>query len=112
VSSRNVTPVRGVHHADVLEDSFEVRQLCRAKTQEIGVTRRAMWNVEPQAEQQRPFQQELTGVGGDAEPVQQTLEGIAGQDEIEVLPGLASAVEQTCPHGSREVSSGHDRLSM
>jgi hypothetical protein len=75
-----------------------VNQLGRAKAQEIRIARRAMWNVEPQVEQQCPFQQELIGVGGDAESVQQALEGIAGQDEIEVLPGLASAVEQAGPH--------------
>ncbi len=89
-----------------------MRQLARAKTQEIRVTRRAMGNVEPQVEQQRPFQQELIGVWGDAEPVQQALERVAGQDEIEVLPGLPSAVEQAGAHGSRQVSSAHGRLSM
>lgn len=105
-------PVLGVYPADIPEDSFEVRQLGRAKTQKIGVTRRAMWNVEPQIEQQRSFQQELTGVGGDAEPVQQALEGITGQGEIEVLPGFTSTVEQAGPHGSCQVSSAHHRLSM
>ncbi len=47
-------------------------------------------------------EQELIGVWGDAEPVQQALEGIAGRDEIAVLPGFASAVEQAGPHLSRE----------
>lgn len=89
-----------------------MRQLGRAKAQEIRVARRTMRDIEPQVEQQRAFQQELVGVRRDAEPVQQTLERIAGQDQIEVLLGVACAIEQSGAHRGGYVALVHDRLSM
>jgi len=70
-----------------------------------------MWDVEPQVEQQRAFQQEPVGVEGDAEPVKQALERIPGQDQIEVLPGLAGAVEQAGAYRGGGVAAAHVRLS-
>ena len=43
-------------------------------------------------------------MGRDAEPVQQPLKGVAGQDQIEVLLGLAGAGEQASPHRSGRVA--------
>lgn len=51
-------------------------------------------------------------MGRDAESVQQPLKGVASQDQIEVLSGLAGAGEQAGPHRSGCVALVHDRLSM
>ena len=82
------------------------------QTQKVRIPRWPVRDVEPQAEQQCAFQQELVGMGRDAEPVQQPLKGVAGQDQIEVLSGLAGAGEQASPHRSGRVALVHDRLSM
>ena len=89
-------------------------RLAKGVAIEVGVLRqcRPMRDVEPQVEQQRAFQQELVGMGRDTKPVQQPLKGVAGQDQIEVLPGLAGAGEQASPHRSSRVALAHDRLSM
>lgn len=50
------------------------------------------------------MEQELVGMGRGAEPVQQPLKGVAGQDQIEVLSGLAGAGEQAIPHRSSRVA--------
>jgi hypothetical protein len=100
------------HRTDVPKRRLDMRDLGRAEAQQIGVACRTMRDVEPQVEQQRTFQQELVGVGGDAEPVKQALKRIAGQDQIEVLPGLAGAVEQAGAHRGGHVALVHDRLSM
>ena len=49
-------------------------------------------------------EQKLVGMGRGAEPVQQPLKGVAGQDQIEVLSGLAGAGEQSGPHRSGRVA--------
>lgn len=54
-----------------------------------------MWNVEPQVKQQGTLEQKLIRVLRDADPVQQPLNRIAREDQVEILLGLAGAVEQT-----------------
>jgi len=98
--------------ADFPEDAFDVRQLRRAESQKVGVPGWAMRNVEPQVKQQRPLQQELVGVVRDADPVKQALNGVAGEDQIEILFGLAGTVEQARTHRCRDAALVHDRLSM
>src|SRR5690606_32500836 len=51
-----------------LEDTFEVRQLGRAKAQEIRVARRTMRDIEPQVELQLAFHHEPDGRSTDVEP--------------------------------------------
>jgi hypothetical protein len=54
-----------------------------------------MRDVEPQVKKQCAFQKKLIGVLRDADPVQQSLNRIAREDQVEILPDLAGAVEQT-----------------
>ena len=76
------------------------------------VARRTVRYVEPQVEKQRTFQDELVGVRRDAQPIEQALKGVASQDQIEVLPGLACAIEQLGAYRGGYVALVHDRLSM
>ena len=80
--------------ADLLEDGFDVRQLCRAESQKISIPGWAMWNVEPQVKQQGACEQKLIRVLRDADTVQQPLNRIASENQVEILAGLAGAVEQ------------------
>src|SRR5690606_2224250 len=98
--------------ADLPEDGFDVRQLCRAESQKINIPGWAMWNVEPQVKQQGTLEQKLICVLRDADPVQKPLNRIAREDQVEILLGFASAVEQTCSYRCRHVSFAHDKLSM
>src|SRR5690606_36305394 len=52
--------------ADIPEDGFDVRQLCRAESQKISIPGWAMWNVEPQVKQQGTLEQKLIRVLRDA----------------------------------------------
>ena len=81
--------------ADLPEDGFDVRQLCPDESQKISIPGWAMWKVEPQVKQQGTLEQKLIRMPRDADPVQKSLNRITCDDQVEILLGLAGAVEQT-----------------
>jgi len=70
-----------------------------------------MGDVEPQVEEQGPLEEEALGVPGRAQSIEQPLQGMAGQDQVEVLaPGLRLG-EQPGADGCPDVRPGHARDS-
>ena len=70
-----------------------------------------MRNVEPEIEEQGTFEQKALGVAGGTQPIEQPLQGVAGQDQIELLsPGLR-LVEQPGTDGRTAIRACHTRLS-
>ena len=71
-----------------------------------------MRHVEPEIEEQSAFQQEMVGVAGDADPIQQGLDRLARQHQAEVLASLPRPGEKARTHRCADISPCHDRLSM
>ncbi len=101
---------------DSAEQVFQMWDLGGAEAQQVGIVRRAMRYVEPDVEQQRTFEQELTLLLRNAQAVKDALQRVAGQQQVEVESFGAGLVEQ--PGANRRGNSApalvrfvHARLS-
>jgi hypothetical protein len=97
------------------EDLLQPREIAGAEAEQVEVVRRAVRPLEPRSggslarlvvlmlgvglrspecEEQRALDDELSGVGGTAEPIQVTLQCIPHQHELELLLPLMRKDEQ------------------
>jgi hypothetical protein len=74
-----------------------------SESQEVGVPRRPVREIEPQVEKQRTLQQVMVASRRDREAIQEPLEPVARQDEIEILAPLPCPREQAGVDRRREV---------
>ena len=74
------------HRAQLPENGLQHRLLSRAESQQVDIAGRAMGNVEPEVEEQGPFEQESLAMRRRPEPIEQSLQGVTGEDEIESCP--------------------------
>ena len=58
----------------------------------------------PELKQRRPFEDKLPGVRRLCEPVEQTLQSVARQDELKLLAALAGEVHQALADGGHQVA--------
>ena len=95
----------------LMEDDLQGRQLRRAKPEQVGIPRRAMGDVEPQVEEQGALEQEALGMPGAAQAIEEPLQGVTGQDQVEVLPLGLRLVEQASADGRGRILSLHVKPS-
>jgi hypothetical protein len=97
--------------AQLAEERLQDRKLGGAEPEQVSIAGWAMGDVEPQVEEQGPLEQEALGVPGCAQPIEEPLQGVAGQNQIEVLaPGLRLG-EEPGADGCPDVRPGHARAS-
>jgi len=59
----------------------------------------------------RPLQDEDVSVLEDREPIEETLDGLAGQEELEILAGMTAEVHEPLLDGGRGVLLRHASVS-
>lgn len=81
------------------------------KSQKVEIGRRTVLHIEPEVKEKRPLQQKLVFVWRDAQSIQHSLEGVAGQRQVEIALLCPCLVEQTRANGLSEISLVLVRLS-
>ena len=71
--------------------------------EEIKIARAAERLVEPRHQQNGPLQNEMVGVAGSREPVEQALDGIVRQDQIEIQALLLADPKEAGPNRRPDV---------
>ena len=105
--------VVGLDRQDVTECLEHRFAVVIAESQQIDIAGRAHRQVEPGGQQHRAFKDEPTSMGGQAQPVKQSFEGIARQDELELLAAFLGLGEQARAHrGSHIATSLSHRWCM
>lgn len=87
--------VIGLKPAEFVDDGFDPRRVRGAKAEEVGIARRAVFLVEPMPKKHGALEQEVIPVARDRQPIQQALDGIAVERQLELLPCLFRAVQQS-----------------
>ena len=85
-----------------------------AHSQKVEIACRAIRRRRPEAEQHGAFQDEFFAVRREAQAIEQALDGIAGQNELNIFSRRASALRQPIAHGGAHVllrSARHESAS-
>jgi len=82
-----------------------------AAPKEVEVFRRTMGLPQPQGEQRRALEHEVIGVGRTRQPVQQSLDGEANQQALEVRSFSPRDVEQASAYRGGVMAPSHDSVS-
>ena len=85
------------------------------EAEQVHIARSARHCVVPELEQGRPLEDELVAMGRLRQAEQQALVRVAGQQIVEVLAALASAIEKTLADRGSKVPRSlrtHARASM
>jgi hypothetical protein len=93
-------PVRVYRHrADRLEVCADGVERALSLPQQIQIARRAVGLIRPHAQEHRSLEHKAVAQLGDAEPIQEALEAVGGEQRLVLVARLPSSIEE--PRGNR-----------